>query len=88
MDKATLKASLKTNIISYLNLLDYTPEQIADDMPLFGDNGLGLDSIDSLELIVMLEREYDVKLTNPTEGRKILIDVNSMADYIISVKGE
>ncbi len=86
MDKEQIKKELKNHIIEYLNLSDYTPEDITDDMPLFGDSGLELDSIDSLELTVMLEREFGVKITNPTEGRKILVDVNSMADFIIANK--
>lgn len=86
MDKEQIKKELINHIIEYLNLSDYTPEDITDDMPLFGDAGLELDSIDSLELTVMLEREFGVKITNPTEGRKILVDVNSMADYIIANK--
>ncbi|MCU4155831.1 acyl carrier protein [Carboxylicivirga sp. A043] len=86
MDKEQIKKELIQHIIEYLNLSDYTTEDITDDMPLFGDSGLELDSIDSLELTVMLEREFGVKITNPTEGRKILVDVNSMADFIIANK--
>jgi acyl carrier protein len=81
MENDQLKAELKQHIITYLNLLEVKPEDIDDDMALFGD-GLGLDSIDSLELIVLLEREYKIKIQDPKEGRKILIDVNTMADYI------
>ena len=77
-----LKTELKLHIIKYLNLLELTPEDIADDLPLFGE-GLGLDSIDSIELIVMLEREYKIKIKDPKEGRKILVDVNTIEDYII-----
>ncbi|MDH5474252.1 MAG: phosphopantetheine-binding protein [Cyclobacteriaceae bacterium] len=83
MDKEELKTELKNHIIKYLNLLDLTPEDIKDDEVLFGEN-LGLDSIDSIELIVMLEREYKIKIKDPKEGRKVLIDVNHIADYIIS----
>jgi acyl carrier protein len=50
-------------------------------MPLF-QAGLGLDSIDSIELVVLMEREYGIKIENPKEGRKILVDVNTMIDYI------
>lgn len=57
------------------------PEDIQDDQPLFGE-GLGLDSIDSIELVVLLEREYGIKIENPKDGRKILVDINTMADYI------
>ena len=81
MEAVELKAKLKEQIIQYLNLLDITPEDIKDDTPLFGEE-LGLDSIDSIELIVLLEREYGIKITNPTEGRKVLVDVNKMAEYI------
>ena len=82
MASTKLKENLKTQIIQYLNLLDITPEEIKDDTPLFGEE-LGLDSIDSIELIVLLEREYGIKITNPTQGRKVLVDVNQMAEYIL-----
>lgn len=82
MDKEALKVELKEKIIKYLNLMDMKPEDIQDDEPLFGPE-LGLDSIDSIELVVLLEREYGIKINNPTEGRKILVDVNVMADYIL-----
>ncbi|MEI7597321.1 MAG: phosphopantetheine-binding protein [Bacteroidota bacterium] len=81
MENEQLKLELKTHIIKYLNLLEVTPDDIADNEPLFGD-GLGLDSIDSLELIVLLEREYGIKIQDPKEGRKILVDVNTMVEYI------
>ncbi|MCB9251769.1 MAG: acyl carrier protein [Flavobacteriales bacterium] len=81
MEREQLKTQLKEQIIQYLNLLDITPDQIKDDEPLFGD-GLGLDSIDSIELIVLLEREYGIKINDPKEGRKILVDINTMLDFI------
>jgi len=80
-DKEALKLQVKEQIIKFLNLLDIKPEDIRDDEPLFGD-GLGLDSIDSFELIVMLNREYGIDIQDPKEGRKVLVDVNTMADYI------
>ncbi len=76
-----LKEKLKSQIILFLNLTDLTPADIKDDEPLFGD-GLGLDSIDSLELIVLLKREYGINIQDPKEGRKVLVDINSMAEYI------
>lgn len=82
MNSEELKIQLKKQIIQYLNLLDLKPEDIKDDEPFFGEN-LGLDSIDSLELIVLLEREYGIKINSTAEGRKVLVDVNSMAQYII-----
>lgn len=72
---------LKKEIIEVLNLEGVRPEDIADDAPLFGD-GLGLDSIDALELIVLMEKNYGIKLANAAEGREIFKSVNVMADYI------
>jgi acyl carrier protein len=82
-----LTLELKEHIIEYLNLLDIKPEDIKNDVPLFGPE-LGLDSIDSVEMIVLLDREYGVKITNPTEGRTILVDINSIVDYILENKKE
>ncbi|MCO5946807.1 phosphopantetheine-binding protein [Mucilaginibacter flavidus] len=81
METTALKEQLKTQIIKFLNLTDLTPVDIKDDEPLFGD-GLGLDSIDSLELIVLLKKEYGIDIRDPREGRKVLVDVATMADYI------
>ena len=81
MERDQLKLQLKGHIIKYLNLLEITPEAIKDDQPLFGD-GLGLDSIDAIELSVMMEREYGIKITDPKEGKKIFISINIIADYI------
>ena len=78
-----LTLELKKHIVEYLNLLDIKPEEIQNDTPLFGPD-LGLDSIDSVELIVLLDREYGVKINNPTEGRTILVDVNTIVDYILA----
>ena len=89
MEATELKEKLKQQIIDYLNLLEVEPEDLEDDSPLFGPEGdLGLDSIDSVELLVLLEREYGLKITDPKAGRKILTDVNSMAQYIIDSKKE
>ena len=78
-----LKKELKENIIEQLNLEDLTVEEIGDNDPLFGD-GLGLDSIDALELIVMLDKDYGIKLTDPKEGKKIFESIEIMASYIIA----
>ncbi len=72
---------LKKEIIEVLNLEDVTPEDIADDAPLFGE-GLGLDSIDALELIVLMEKNYGIKLENPSQGKEIFKSVRTMAEYI------
>lgn len=81
MDTATLKQQLKKQIVEFLNLLNVKPEDIKDDEPLFGE-GLGLDSIDSIELIVLLNREYGIVIEDPKEGRKILVNINTMVEYI------
>ncbi len=81
MGNTELKEKLKSQIILFLNLTDLTPADISDEEPLFGD-GLGLDSIDSLELIVLLKREYGINIQDPKEGRKVLVDISSMAGYI------
>ncbi|MCB0456233.1 MAG: phosphopantetheine-binding protein [Flavobacteriaceae bacterium] len=80
---SNLKEELKTKIIEQLNLEDITVGDIADDDSLFGD-GLGLDSIDALELIVMLDKDYGIKLSDPKEGRKIFESIETMANYIAS----
>lgn len=72
---------LKKQIIDALNLEEITPEDIDADSPLFG-SGLGLDSIDALELIVLMEREYGINLKNPAEGKEIFKSVASIADYV------
>ena len=71
---------VKAAIIKQLNI-DITPEAMEDDMALFGE-GLGLDSIDALELIVMIDREYGIKIGDPKEARKIFQSARVMAEYI------
>ncbi len=81
METAELKKQLKEQIVEFLNLQSVNPENIKDDEPLFGE-GLGLDSIDSIELIVLLNREYGIVIEDPKEGRRILVDINTIVDYI------
>ncbi|MCB0760140.1 MAG: acyl carrier protein [Flavobacteriales bacterium] len=76
-----LKEKLKVQVIEHLNLEDMQPSDIPNDEPLFGE-GLGLDSIDALELIVMLEKHYGLKVTNPEDGRRVFYTIDTMADYI------
>ena len=72
---------LKEKIIKALNLEDMLPDEIENDAALFGE-GLGLDSIDALELIVMLEKDYGIKLASPAEGKAIFKSVATIADYV------
>ena len=82
MERDELTLQLKQHIIKYLNLLEKTPADIANDLPLFGE-GLGLDSIDSIEMVVMMEREYGIKINDPKDGRKIFVNINTIVDYIL-----
>ena len=79
MDELILE--LKNEIIKVLNLEGIAPEAIADDGDLFGE-GLGLDSIDALELIVLLEKNYGIKLKDPTQGKEIFKSVRTMAEFV------
>ena len=83
MDELILK--LKKEIIEVLNLEDVKPEDIDENAPLFGE-GLGLDSIDALELIVLMEKEYGIKLNDPNQGKDIFKSVKVMAEFITSQK--
>ncbi|MDD6518273.1 MAG: phosphopantetheine-binding protein [Prevotella sp.] len=72
---------LKQHIISALNLEDMSLDDIDADAPLFGE-GLGLDSIDALELIVLMEKQYGIRLASPAEGKQIFKSVRTMAEYV------
>ena len=80
-----LVLDLKRNIKSALNLEHIEAEEIDTTAPLFG-NGLGLDSIDALELIVLLEKKYGVKIKSAEDGKHVFNSVKSMADYILANK--
>ena len=72
---------LKKKIIEVLNLEDMTPDDIDADAPLFS-TGLGLDSIVALELIVLMEKDYGIRLANASEGKEIFKSVRTMAEYV------
>lgn len=74
-------ADLKIQIIEALNLKHLKPEDIGDEQPLFVD-GIGLDSIDALELIVLLQQQYSIKMANPQDGPQVFKSVKSIAEYI------
>ena len=73
---------LKTKIREALNLEDLTNEDIDADAPLFGDDGIGLDSIDILEIIMLLEKDYGIRLANAAEGKEIFKSISTIADYV------
>ena len=79
MDELILK--LKEEILEVLNLEDVKPEDMDENAPLFGE-GLGLDSIDALELIVLMEKVYGIKLKDPNQGKEIFKSIKVMAEYI------
>lgn len=72
---------LRQELIKQLNLEDMLPDNFDENTPLFGE-GLGLDSIDSLELVVLLDRNYGLKLKDPKEGRTVFYSIRTMAEYI------
>ena len=74
---------LKNELIEQLNLEDLESGDIEASAPLFGD-GLGLDSIDALEIIVLLEKEYDIKISDPRDGKEVMHSVESLAKFIES----
>ena len=76
-----LIVEIKKEIIEVLNLEGMVPDQIDADAPLFGE-GLGLDSIDALEIIVLLEKNYGIKMENPNEAKVVFSSVRSIADYV------
>lgn len=76
-----LKTELKNKIIGALNLEDITVEDIQDNERLFGE-GLGLDSIDALELIVVMDKDYGIKLADPALGKQIFESIATMAEFI------
>ena len=83
MTQEELIEQLKTQIIDALSLEDITPEDIDPDAPLFVE-GLGLDSIDAIELILLLERQYGIRIEDPKQRKEILTSVRTMAELIES----
>jgi acyl carrier protein len=76
-----LKAEIKKLIVENL-MLQQTPEEIADDLPLFGPGGLSLDSVDALQLVVMLDKNYGLKIADPAAAKEILASINTIADAV------
>ena len=77
-----LIAELKQKVVEALNLEELSAEEINENTPLFGADGLGLDSIDALELIVLLDKEYGIRLSDPKQGKEIFYSTATMAEYI------
>ena len=79
---AEIRKRLKELLVINLNLEDIKPEQIKDDEILFGE-GLGLDSLDAVEIVVLLQRNFNLDVKNMTEGKKIFYSVDTLARYIL-----
>jgi acyl carrier protein len=77
----TLKETLKKMIVEEMNVEDVTPEEIEDDAPLF-TGGLGLDSLDAIELVVLVKIHFGIQIKNVEEGIMAFQSINSLADYI------
>ena len=83
MSDENLRDAIKTMMVESL-MLKVTKEEIRDDLPLFGPEGLGLDSIDALELVVGLEKQFGVKVQNSEAAKQALATVNALHDYVIA----
>lgn len=82
MTEQELIDKLRQEIIQQLNLEDMDVSDIDPDAPLFGE-GLGLDSIDALEIMVLLEKNYGIKIEDPKEGKKIFFSIRTLAQFIL-----
>lgn len=85
MDLTVSKEALKEMIIKELHLEDLTPADIDDEAPLFGE-GVGLDSLDAVELVVQIQRHYGVEIQDMEEGRQAFQTINTLAEYIEAEK--
>ena len=83
MDHAALKLKLKELLITGLRLQDIAPDGIADDQPIFVE-GLGLDSIDALELVVLIEEHFGVAIPDEEVGKKVFASINALSDFIVA----
>lgn len=77
-----LKKELKQLLVEHLALEDISPEEIGDDMPLFGE-GVGLDSLDGVEVVVLLQRHFGLDVKDMQQGNEIFQSINTLADYVM-----
>ena len=82
MTRNELKTKLKTLLIERLSIEGATPESIDDDVPLFGDGGLELDSLDAVEIIVILQRQFGCDVKQIKKGSCIFASINALADFV------
>ncbi len=82
-DVAALKSQVKKMMVDNL-MLQVSEQEITDELPLFGPGGLGLDSVDALQLVVALDKNFRLKISNPTAARQILQNVNSIVSALVN----
>lgn len=80
----SLKEKIKTTLVKELDLIDIKPAEIDDDAPLFGDDGLGLDSLDAVEIVVLVQKFFNAEIKDAEEGKTALQSVNTLAAFIES----
>lgn len=82
----SLKEELKQAIVADLNLEDISSDEIEDDEPLFGE-GLGLDSLDAVELVVLLQKHFGIEVKDMEEGRQAFVSIDALAAFIEQRRG-
>lgn len=87
MPDQVLVDELKQLVVTALRIEDFDPQEIKDAEPLFGDEGLGLDSVDALELVVHIEQQYGIQIEDEEVGRKAFASINALAEFIAEKKG-
>ena len=87
MPDQVLIDELKQLVVTALRIEDFDPQEIKDEEPLFGDEGLGLDSVDALELVVHIEQQYGIQIEDEEVGRKAFASIVALADFITEKKG-
>ena len=87
MPDRVLIDELKQLVITALRIEDFDPQEIKDEEPLFGDEGLGLDSVDALELVVHIEQQYGIQIEDEEVGRKAFASITALAEFITEKKG-
>ena len=80
----SLKEKIKTTLVKELDLIDINPAEIEDDASLFGDDGLGLDSLDAVEIVVIIQKFFNTEIKDAEEGKTALQSVNTLASFIES----
>lgn len=88
MQRPDLKREIKQLLVAELNLTGRDPSSIEDDAPLFGTGGLGLDSLDALQIAMLVEEKFGVRVPEGDEARPIFRSVSSLSEFIDSQRGD